>query len=59
MNRKYTVTIEEDSDEGTFGFSIQGSGDTPVDMEDLCDLLVEVAQVIYEEHRSIDSQYVH
>jgi hypothetical protein len=52
MKHIYTVQIEEDTDEGTFEFSLQGSGDTPYDPENLADLLVEVATTIVEEHQN-------
>jgi len=59
MKRHYTITIVEDCDDETFSFNLEGGGDTPMDMDNLSSLLVEVAQTIHEEEVKVRSGYMH
>lgn len=59
MKRHYTITIVEDVNDETFSFSLEGGGDTPMDMDNLSSLLVEVAQTIHEEEVRVRSGYMH
>lgn len=59
MKIKYTIEIQEDTDEGTFAFSLQRSNGSDYDPENLAGLLVEVAGVIAEESKVIQGATIH
>lgn len=59
MKRQYLITIEEDEDDGTITFALDLPDGAALDYEDLSDMLVQVAQTIYEETQPLDSDFIH
>lgn len=59
MKRQYKITIEEDEDDGTITFALETPAGGSLDHEDICDMLVQVAQTIYEETQPLDSDLIH
>lgn len=59
MKRQYLITIEEDEDDGTITFALEMPDSAGLDYEDLSDMLVQVAQTIYEETQPLDSDFIH
>lgn len=56
--RCYRIEILEKED-GTFSFSLEGGKGSTYDPENIADLLVEVAQVLYEEECERHGAVIH
>lgn len=56
--KSYRIEILE-RDDGTFSFSLEGAKDIPYDPENIADLLVEVAHVLYEEECARHGATIH
>jgi hypothetical protein len=59
MKRQYIITVEEDDEDETITFSLEVPRGSTLDHEDLCNMLVQVAQTIYEETQPLDSDLIH
>jgi hypothetical protein len=55
MKRQYTITIEEDTDEGTLTFALDMPTGSILDTEDISDMLVQVAEMLYENSSLADA----
>lgn len=59
MKRQYKIIIEEDDGDGTITFALEMPDSAGLDYEDLSDMLVQVAQTIYEETQPLDNDFIH
>jgi phenylacetate-coenzyme A ligase PaaK-like adenylate-forming protein len=59
MKRHYKIIIEEDDEDGTITFALEMPDSAGLDYEDLSDMLVQVAQTIYEKTQPLESTALH
>lgn len=59
MKRQYLITIEKDEDDGMITFTLDMPDGAALDYEDISDMLVQVAQTIYEETQPLDNDFIH